>query len=161
MIGQLLGQRHGNLTWPRDRPAALGREQIRAPDIEIVCNRLLDILDRHHLVLRRNHVAQRIPGELHRDGLAGKLGIGDHTPERTLEFADVGADAFANEESDFVRQIHAEQLHGLAFQDGDTSLEIRRLDGDRQSPAKAGFEPFLQTGNLFRITVAGQDDLLL
>src|SRR6185437_4951000 len=49
----------------------------------------------------------------------------------------------------------------FGHQDGHAGLELRRLDGDRQSPSEARFQPLLQSLDLLRITVAAQDDLVL
>ena len=50
---------------------------------------------------------------------------------------------------------------GLGEQDGDAHLEFRRLERDGEPPAEARDEALLDPGDLLRIGVAGDDDLLV
>ena len=49
----------------------------------------------------------------------------------------------------------------LAHQDGDAGLQLRRLDRHGQAPAEAGLEAILDTVDLFRIAIRGEDYLLV
>jgi hypothetical protein len=92
--------------------------------------------------------------------LAREVRVRDHPAQRALEFAHVGPDPLGHEEGHFARQFDAGLL-GLALQDRDARLEFRRFDRDRQAPAEARAQPFLEPFHLLRIAVGGQDDLLL
>jgi len=52
-------------------------------------------------------------------------------------------------------------LAGLGGQDRRAGFEIRGFDRYRQAPPQAGFQPRFEVLHLARITVAGEDDLLL
>ena len=58
-----------------------------------------------------------------------------------------------------MRQAQTESF-SLGRENRNTSLDLRGFDGDSQSPAKAGFEAFLEAVNLFRIAIAAEDYLL-
>ena len=49
----------------------------------------------------------------------------------------------------------------LGEQDRDPHLELGRLERDGEAPAEAGDQPFLHAGDLLRVGVAGDDDLLV
>ena len=52
------------------------------------------------------------------------------------------------------------RLLGLLHQDRHPGFQFRRLDGHRQAPAEAGFQPLFQAFDFLRIAVAGEDHLL-
>src|SRR5690606_3450606 len=95
-----------------------------------------------------------------RDRLARETRVRDDAPQRALELAHVRADPLRDEERHLLRELLAFSRR-LRHQDRDTRLELGRLDRDRQSPAEARLQPFLEAGDLLRIAVAGQDDLTL
>jgi len=51
-------------------------------------------------------------------------------------------------------------LIGLLHQDRHTGFKLRRLDGNRQTPAEARFKTLFEPFDFFRVTVAGQNHLL-
>ena len=57
-----------------------------------------------------------------------------------------------------VRQVEIQQL-GLALDDGNAGLEIRRLDVGGQTPLKTGAQTLLQRFDLLRGTIGRDDDL--
>ena len=65
-----------------------------------------------------------------------------------------------DEKSDFLG--HRDRLSlGLFQHDGDAHLELGRLDGDGEPPAEARDQALFHPGDLLRIGVAGDDDLLV
>ena len=46
-------------------------------------------------------------------------------------------------------------------QDRDAGFQLRRLDRHGQAPAEAGFQTIFNAVDLFRITIRGQNDLLI
>src|SRR5690606_3658177 len=56
-VGQLLGQRHGDLPRSRDVAVALLGEQARDPDVVVLGDPLLDIVDGDLLLLEYDQVA--------------------------------------------------------------------------------------------------------
>src|SRR5688500_13926186 len=92
--------------------------------------------------------------------MAGKPGVGDHAAERALELTNVRTNAFRDEERDFLRQRDTRALR-LRHENRDARFDFRRLDGDREAPSETGLQPFLQAVDLFRIAVAGEDDVVL
>ena len=65
-----------------------------------------------------------------------------------------------DEEGDFLR--HGDRLgFSLLQDDGDTHFKLRWLDGHRETPAEARDQAFFHAGDLFRVGVAGDDDLLV
>ncbi len=57
MIGQFFRQCHRYLPRPRDGPTALLRQQVSHPDLEILGDRFLDVLDGYQSLLEREQVA--------------------------------------------------------------------------------------------------------
>ncbi|MPN06249.1 hypothetical protein SDC9_153505 [bioreactor metagenome] len=58
-----------------------------------------------------------------------------------------------------VRDVEPQKV-GLAADDGDAGLKIRRLNVGGQAPLHTGAQPVLQAFDLFRRAVTGQYDLL-
>ena len=56
--------------------------------------------------------------------------------------------------------MHVRRLR-LADENRHAGLELRRLDGNRETPSEAGFQALFETRYFFRITIAGDDHLLL
>ncbi len=160
MVGQFLGQGHRHLPRSRDRPTAPLRQQIGNPDLVILSDGFLDILHRHQFFLQSQQVAQRLLGKFQGDGATREMRRGHHSSQRTLQFTHVGPDPLGDEKRDLFRQIHGRH-GGLAHQNRHTGLELGRFDGHRQPPTEARLQAFLQSVDLLRIPVAGQDHLLL
>jgi len=160
VAGELLRQHHRHLARAGHGAAAALGQQVRDAHLVILGHRLLDVFDRDELVLQGDEVAQGIAREFQRDRAPREMGVGDHAAQRPFQFAHVRADALGDEKSDLVRQ-RGLRLFGLAMEDGHSRLQLRRLDGDRQSPAEARFQAFLQAVDLLRVAVAGQDQLLI
>ncbi len=72
----------------------------------------------------------------------------------------VGANAFRDEEGDFLGQRDASGLR-LADEDRHARLELRRLDRHRESPAEARFQALFEAVDFLRITIAREDDVML
>src|ERR1700722_1819632 len=89
-----------------------------------------------------------------------ETGVRDHTSQSPFELAYVRANSLRDEERDLLGQHGAGELR-LRHQDRDTGLELRRLDGDCQAPTEARLQALLETIDFLRITVAGEDDLVL
>ena len=51
-------------------------------------------------------------------------------------------------------------LIGLGHQDGDPGFEFWRLNGDGQPPGESRFQSFIDAVDVFRVAIAGQNDLL-
>ena len=160
VVGQLLGQCHRQLARTGNGAGTTLGEQIRQLDLVVLRHRLLDIVDGDQLLLQCQQVAQRFAHEIDVDGTAGEVGVGDHPVEGAFQFTDVGSQTFGNEEGHFVRQMDL-VLVCLAHQDRDAGLQLRRFDRHGQAPAEAGLEAILDTVDLLRIAIRGQDDLLV
>src|SRR6185312_5314649 len=158
-LRQLLGQSHRDLPRPRDRTRALLRVHVRNPDLVVVGDRLLDVLDRDLAVLDGQQVAKRVLGHRQRDFLPMEARVREHPLQRALELPHVRADVLSDEESDLLVELHA-GLRGFRQQDRDAHLELRRLQRDRQSPAETRNQPFLDARDLLRVGVAGNHHLL-
>ena len=159
-LRQFLRERHGHLARPRDRARTLLRVHLRGPDLVVVGDRLLDVLDRDLAVLDREQVAQRFLGERERDLLPVKVRVGDDPLERAFELAHVAANVLGDEERDLLVEAHPGLL-GLREQDRDAHLELGRFQGHGEAPAEAGDQPFLDARDLLRVGVAGDDHLLV
>ena len=59
-LGELLGQVHRHLARPRHRARAPGRRHVGQPDVEMLGDPLLDLLDRHPPVVRLQDVVQHL-----------------------------------------------------------------------------------------------------
>src|SRR3546814_5825434 len=57
MLGQLLGQRHGDLPGSRQRSRAALRQQVDDTQLKVVCHGLLDVGDRDRLLLCPQQIA--------------------------------------------------------------------------------------------------------
>ena len=59
------------------------------------------------------------------------------------ELAHVGSDALRDEERHFFGKHHVRGL-GFADENRNAGLELRRFDGDGESPSEAGFQAFFE-----------------
>jgi len=159
VIGKLFRQRHGYLTRTRYRTGTPFRQQIGNLDLVILGHSALDIVDADQFILQRQQVLQRFTNQFDGDIASHEVGMGDHAFQCTFQFPDVRANALSDEESCIVGQVDL-RLVGLLHQNGNTGLQLRRLDRHGQTPAKTRFQTFLETIDLFRVTITGEDDLL-
>ena len=79
---------------------------------------------------------------------------------RSLELADVRADVLGDEERDFLRELERHGF-GLLEDDRHPHFLLGRFDGHGQAPGKAGFEALVDSREVLRIGVAGDDQLLV
>ena len=80
VLGQLLGEVHGNLARPGDVGGAALRMHFRDLDVVVVGDGLLDALDRDQVVVDRELVAKDVLGDVDCDFLGGRrleLLVGD------------------------------------------------------------------------------------
>ncbi len=159
VVSQLFGQRHGNLTRTSDRARTTLGQQVGNLDLVILGDSALNVIHRDQFVLQRQQVFQGFANQLDGDIAAHEVRVGDHALERAFQLTDVGTNTLGNKERRIVGQIDF-GLVGLFHQDRYTGFQLRRFDGNRQPPAKAGFQAFFKAFNLFRVAVTGENDLL-
>ncbi len=87
-----------------------------------------------------------------------ELGVGDGPVEAALEFADVLLDPSGNKENGVFGEFPADGTR-LFAEDGATGLEIGWLDIGDETLEETGAQPFLETGNVRRSGVGGEDHL--
>ena len=159
-LRQIFGKRHRHLARPRQIAAALLRMHVGDLDLEVLRHRLLDALHADLATVEVENVAQRLLGEVERQLAPGKAGKGEHFLQCSLKLAYVRADVLGDEEGDFLG--HGDRLgFGLLQDDGDAHFKLRWLDGHRETPAEARDQALFHAGDLFRVGVAGDDDLLV
>ena len=159
VVGQLLGQGHGNLTGPCNGAGATFGQDVGYLDLVVLGDGALNIIDTHQLVLQGEQVLERLTNQLNGDVASHKMRTGDDPLECTFQFADVGANTLGNKESRIVRQINPGLL-GLLHQNGNAGFQLGRLDSNGQAPTKTRLEPLFQAVNFLGVPVAGENDLL-
>jgi hypothetical protein len=65
---------------------------------------------------------------------------------------------FAIRNETFVRDADPLRF-GFFLENGDAHFEFRRFDGDGKPPVEARYQTFFQSLNVFRVGIAGDDDL--
>ena len=94
------------------------------------------------------------------DRLVAERGHGGHAVQRTFQLADVFGKAFCDEIEHIVGNVGA--VHGGHHaQDGDSGLQIRRLDVDGQAGFKAGDQACLEPLEVFWRYVGGDHNALI
>ena len=84
--------------------------------------------------------------------------MGDHPDQRPLELADVFLHLVRDEREHVLR--HQPRVGtNFGLQDGDPRFKVGRLNIGDQAPRKAGTQPVLQGGDLFRWPVGRDHDL--
>ncbi len=159
VVSQLFGQRHCNLTRTCDRARTTLGQQIGNLDLVVLGDRALNVIHRDQFVLQRQQVFQGFANQLDGDVAAHEVRVCDHAFKRAFQLTDVGADTLGNKERRIVWQIDF-GLVSLFHQDRDAGFQLRRLDGDRQAPAEAGFKALFKAFDFFRVAVTGKNDLL-
>ena len=133
---------------------------VRHLDLEVLGDGLLDALDAHLAAVEVEDVAQRFLGEVQRQLALGEAGEGQHLLQRPFQLAHVGADVLGNEERDFLGQRGRLEL-GLLKHDRHPHFQLGRLDRHGEAPAEARDQALLHSGDLLRVGIAGDDDLLV
>ena len=105
-------------------------------------------------------VAQRVAGDVDRDLAVLERRVGEQLDDRPLELADARPHILGDEADDVFgnRELEVIEVRLLA-EDGDAVLEVRQLDVGDHAPLEARHEARLETGDLRRRPVAGEDDL--
>ena len=112
--------------------------------VVVVRHELLNHVDRDGALLVPQDVPQHLLRERHRDVAAGQRRVGEQPDERSFELPDVRLDAAGDVERHVVGQLDALGL-GLALEDRDLRLEIRRLDVGDEAPFEAAAQALLES----------------
>src|SRR5712691_1152850 len=158
--GELLHDIHRYLAWKSDGPRVAANLQVLLAQIEVLAHAFLDQVDGDALFLRSDDVPEHLLRRRQRTGSAGQRSIRHQARQRAFQFAYVGFDCPRNIFRNVVRQAEAFVLR-FFLQNGDLSLEIRRLDVRDQSPLKPRAKPLLDGIDVLRQAVRGDNDLLL
>jgi len=122
MIGQLLGQRHGQLSWPGYRAVPTCRMQVMNANL-IVLRHVFWMLSKVMSLSCRDNRSRKA-------SLANSSVMGlpvnvhcDDAPQGTFQFANVRADPLGHEHRDLGRHLHV-GLARFAHQDRGTRLQL-------------------------------------
>lgn len=160
LLSQLLGQVHRHLARQGDIGRPAFRVHVGHLDLVEIGNRLLDVLDRDLAVGHRKQVLQGLLADIHRQHVAAmETRVGQHLAQGAFQLAYVAAQVLGDEERHFLGHRHAFGL-GLAQQDRHAHLEFGRLDGHGQPGVEPRNQPAVDTRELLRVRIAGDDDLL-
>ena len=160
LLGEFLGQVHGDLARPGDRGRALLAVHVGDLDLVVVGHRLLDVLHADLPVLDRQQVAQRLARQLDGDFLLVEAAVRQDLAQRAFELAHVGAHVLGHEEGHFLGHLGALGAR-LVDQDGHSHLEFGRLDGHRQARVEARDQPLVDVRQALGIGVRGHHDVAL
>ncbi|OMP13430.1 hypothetical protein COLO4_01703, partial [Corchorus olitorius] len=160
LLGQFLGQVHGNLARPGNAGRALLAVHVGDLDLVVVGHRLLDVFHADLAVLDGQQIAQGLAGQLDGDFLLVEARIGQDLAQRAFELAHVGAHVLGHEEGDFLGHLGVLGA-GLVDQDGHAHLQLGRLDGHRQPGVEARDQPLVDVGQALGIGVRGHHDVAL
>ena len=89
VMREFFRERHGDLSWPRQRSVAFLAQKIRHSNLEIICDRLLDVLYTDLTRLDRYQISQSILCLLNRDFATSELGVRDNAPECSLKLSNI------------------------------------------------------------------------
>jgi len=160
-FGEFAREIHGDLAREGDVLRATLACHIGDADVEVLGDFSLDEIDGDSAFafLVKDILEQML------DGIGSDLGVakgdeGGDAHERTLEAADVGADALGKELEDTGLELDGEGL-GFFAENRETRLDVGRLKLGGQTPFEAGDEALLEIGDFRRRAVAGEDDLLV
>ena len=130
MIGEFLGERHGDLPWPRDGAGSALRHHVSNPQFVVLSDCLLNVLDGDHAVVQSQQITQRFFGEIQVDGLAHELRGSDHPAQGPFQLAHVGADSLGDEQGHVVLDLDVGETR-FAHQNGGPGFQLRWFDSHR------------------------------
>ncbi len=119
----LLAEIHRDVTRERDALVAILREEVARPELEVVADDALDVVDAGFVRARARRGRELLPGEVEVDHAPEERRLRREADERAFELANVRADRLREVEDHLVRELDLLHLRLLA-KDRDARLEL-------------------------------------